>query len=487
MPENLLKRGWYPPFNGDLDYENSTYVYSPTLQSIRPSIYKKATKLMNQSMKSISSHLEPSLQALLELAYREQAKEDAFLNTKCKIGSAGARTDGQRIKDFNSLYQRMEIFERNIRKIESINEDTKSQRIDITSSFRDYLSTEIEHLSLQDMDETSLKEAVKRAIVKAMKSKDFSGQEETKRSYLALLDDLQAMQDYSSFVDDVFEIYLGSSWKAFEEEIKKQGSATEKIEINGSRGLSGNLMEVLSQRILQTLNVDAKLTGSSGQKADLVIASYELEIPNSLIEGIESVRANFIQQWKNFYSNMKSSEDIVEISAKNYTLGNNFQGFTAQDKVTIDNFAATLEAYGYNNERLDPLVFALLNTGPDTLRQGTDEICKNISTLIAYFLFDDIDMDLNTPAKAIHLFNLDGIYVPLSSFLFAAYDSLKDFEKASKDYVSVSYRPQAVIPEDNIVGLSWEEAKINKLDQTSIKIHFFKNFTNYIKSLNLLK
>ena len=138
---------------------------------------------------------------------------------------------------------------------------------------------------------------------------------------------------------------------------------------------------------------------------------------------------------------MKSSEDIVEISAKNYTLGNNFQGFTAQDKVTIDNFAATLEAYGYNNERLDPLVFALLNTGPDTLRQGTDEICKNISTLIAYFLFDDIDMDLNTPAKAIHLFNLDGIYVPLSSFLFAAYDSLKDFEKASKDYVSVSYRP----------------------------------------------
>ena len=87
----------------------------------------------------------------------------------------------------------MEIFERNIRKIESINEDTKSQRIDITSSFRDYLSTEIEHLSLQDMDETSLKEAVKRAIVKAMKSKDFSGQEETKRSYLALLDDLQAM------------------------------------------------------------------------------------------------------------------------------------------------------------------------------------------------------------------------------------------------------------------------------------------------------
>ena len=97
-------------------------------------------------------------------------------------------------------------------------------------------------------------------------------------------------------------------------------------------------------------------------------------------------------------------------------------------------------------------------------------------------------MDLNTPVNAIHLFNLDGIYVPLSSFLFAAYNSLKDFEKLSKDYVSVSYNPKVVISEkyEKLTKEDWENALQNKLDQTSIKIHFFKNFTNYIKSLNLL-
>jgi hypothetical protein len=98
---------------------------------------------------------------------------------------------------------------------------------------------------------------------------------------------------------------------------------------------------------------------------------------------------------------------------------------------------------------VDPLVYALLNIGPDTLEKESDAVVHNLATLIAYFLFDDIDMDLNTPAKAIHLFNLDGIYVPLSSFLFAAYNSLKDFGRFSNKYVHVSYRPKEVIPESH--------------------------------------
>lgn len=102
------------------------------------------------------------------------------------------------------------------------------------------------------------------------------------------------MSDYSQFIDEVFDIYFGTAWRALEAEIKKQGSAKEKIKINGNRGLSGNLMEVVSQRILATLGENAKLTGTSGQKADLVIASYKIEIPESLIKGITSVRANFV-------------------------------------------------------------------------------------------------------------------------------------------------------------------------------------------------
>ena len=486
MAENRVGKSWFPEFQNERDYENSTFVYSPRLKQDNPSIFTKARKLMDYSLKAIESDIAPSLSNLRELAEREKKKEDEFLNKKCKVVRAGARTDGERIKDFNSLYQRLEIFNRNIKKIEAVDDKTKSAKIDITSVFRGYLTTEINKIQIQHMNEKNLKEAVKRAIVKSLSSEDFRN--EGDHSYLRLLEELQQMSDYSDFVDDVFDIYLGNAWKQYEKEIKQGIKHTERVKVNGNRGLSGNLMEVLSQRILETLDVDAKLTGASGQKADLVIAEFEAEIPDSLVYGFQSVRADFIKQWKNMYSNLKDSGDIVEISAKNYSLGNNFQGFTAQDKVTIDNFAATLEQFGFKDEKVDPLVYALLNIGPDTLEKHSEEVIHNLCTLIAYFLFDDIDMDLNTSVNAIHLFNLDGIYVPLSSFLFAAYDSLKDFDNFSNKYVHVSYRPQPVIPETNgnLIEMNWLNTKIAKLDQTSIKIHFFKNFTAYIKSLGLL-
>ena len=442
---------------------------------------------MEYSLEAINSDIQPSLNNLLALAEREKRKEDQFLNQKCKTGRKDARTDGERIKDFNKLYQRIEIFNRNIRKIEEIDENSKSAKIDITSVFRGYLDSEIKKIQIQYINEKNLKEAVKRALVKAFNSEDKVGEGE--RSYLKLLQELENMSDYSDFVDDVFDVYLGNAWKQYSKEMRMGVKHTERIKVNGNRGLSGNLLELVLQRIAETLGEKARLTGASGQKADLVITEITAHIPDSLAYGLQSVRADFVKQWKELYSNIKESGDIVEISAKNYSLGNNFQGFTAQDKVTIDNFAATLEQFGFRDDKVDPLVFALLNIGPDTLEQDSSMITHHLSTLIAYFLFDDIDMDLNTSINAIHLFNLDGIYVPLSSFLFLAYNSLKDFDNLSNKYVHVSYTPKAVIPEEsgNLLEMDWLDTKIRKLDQTSIKIHFFKDFTNYIKGLNLLK
>jgi hypothetical protein len=79
--------------------------------------------------------------------------------------------------------------------------------------------------------------------------------------------------------------------------------------------------------------------------------------------------------------------------------------------------------------------------------------------LIGYFLFDDIDMDINLDVKAIHLFNLDGIYMPLSCFLFAAYDTLKDFNSLSRDMVSVHYKPKAI---DYVNATGIEDDVLNK-------------------------
>ena len=79
------------------------------------------------------------------------------------------------------------------------------------------------------------------------------------------------MEDYGKFIDDVFDIYLGSTWKEYQKAMKGMEKPTSRVKTVGSRGLSGDLLELVTQKIIQTLGSDAKLTGSSGQKADLVV------------------------------------------------------------------------------------------------------------------------------------------------------------------------------------------------------------------------
>jgi hypothetical protein len=76
-----------------------------------------------------------------------------------------------------------------------------------------------------------------------------------------------------------------------------------------------------------------------------------------------------------------------------------------------------LSTYHYDKDKADALIFALTNIGPDTLSEDTTQVSRYISSLIGYFLFDDINMDVDTNFKGIHLFNLGNIYVPFSSFL----------------------------------------------------------------------
>jgi hypothetical protein len=65
----------------------------------------------------------------------------------------------------------------------------------------------------------------------------------------------------------------------------------------------------------------------------------------------------------------------------------------------------------------------LANSGTNLINEKeTSEATHYLATLIGYFLFDDIDIKnfIPTQPSAIHLLNLDGVYIPLSVFLEAA-------------------------------------------------------------------
>jgi hypothetical protein len=92
---------------------------------------------------------------------------------------------------------------------------------------------------------------------------------------------------------------------------------------------------------------------------------------------------------------------------------------------------------------ISSLMFVLANTD-DTLVGGPDayDACTFIATYIGYYLFDDLQIDDNfgnISTQAVHLFNLDGVYIPLSVFLYAALEAFQKSADRSRDFVNVTY------------------------------------------------
>lgn len=119
-------------------------------------------------------------------------------------------------------------------------------------------------------------------------------------------------------------------------------------------------------------------------------------------------------------------------------------------------------------------------------QKETQEATHYLATLIAYFLFDDIDIKnfVPTQPQAIHLLNLDGVYIPLSVFLEAACEAFAVSVEESEKLVHVTFHETNEIKEyntDNILTESdWHKFRLERLKNSSINVHFFGNFVDFI-------
>ena len=506
---------WYPnPRDTTKDWN---YIYLRTLWEDHPAVWYAADERYRDAMHNINESLEPDLDSLLALAIREQKKEDELLREVFNEYGDGARTDGERIRAFNKLYQMKEVFSRNLTKIEQLHAGlTKQGRIDITANFRTYLNDAIKAL-LKDnpatISEDTLMAITKDALVRAFSSVDdrTKPREEWTHSYQELAYLVESMGDNDPFIQQVYNIYFKTAFDKLEEERKKSGERRKKTKdpsfigslITKARGAHGNLLEVVGALVADTLAESGGKgkvihSGGSGQKTDYMqLYGATFDIPTDLLEVApqgESVRANFIEKYRKFYDKIAGQSGyIVEVSAKNYDLNyEKFreQGFSAQSNITIENLQKMLRAYKYNEQNIRELVFALTNIGPDTIAGMSDNVAHSLSLLIGYFLFDDIGLDFQAETegpRAVHLFNLDGIYVPLSSFLFAAYESLRDLEgMVQQNMVSVRYEPEDIGYEKAGKGeldkKRWQETVAIKQKQPALSVHFFRDFPEYVVS-----
>ncbi len=149
-------------------------------------------------------------------------------------------------------------------------------------------------------------------------------------------------------------------------------------------------------------------------------------------------RAKNVQAIEKLYEDLKDVRNgfIVYSSAKNYTYNDKFGGFSAGQEQNIGNFLEMMEDVSHSTKKnYKTLMGIILQLGEGAIGEkvlNKDNIENLLAQNIALFLFDDFQtLGGESPGPtAIHLMDLNGIYVPLSFILvllsFAGRLSMED-------------------------------------------------------------
>ena len=146
---------------------------------------------------------------------------------------------------------------------------------------------------------------------------------------------------------------------------------------------------------------------------------------------------------------------------------------------------------------MEQLLFALAHIGENLLTQkdGEQAAERYLASKIAYFMFDDIGIDevenslgANFVDGAIHVFNLNGVYIPLSVYLNALYKALKQVESNDyRDYAKVNIiddnKAKYTSQKNLLTRENWQEVHKQRYNQDLLEVHFMGNFREIIKQM----
>lgn len=499
----------------DLSITNM-YVIHKSFQKYNP---EKYTALENEyqqekNKKSDNNFFQVS-KTLIDMAEREREKEMAFLQqrpmyNKLKVNLNNNNSIRAFIKAFNTILAFKPAFERNISRIQA-----NQQHIDISSLFDEYFATSwkdqqsilIENIKKGILNQNSeelinieyIKQKIKESLTIVVKqtwkkmfdSADFQNSDD--HSLLELKElfttfkaqgDLLVQRMVESFnLEETlknFETLSGNKQTLSDSDI----NGMIKINITGRRGLA---LEALENAVINAFKqVDgftAIHSGSLLMKADNIIISANIS-PDAVekalkeLKGQQVKRATFVNAIKNFQKELQgvSPDDfIIYSSAKNYLQRGSFEGFSAGAPVSVKSMNEVMLLDGRKN-----LALALQTAKGAIGENDREEIKTIILQDLAYYLFDDFDtigvgLTANS-ATTLHIFNLDGIYVPLSVLLYKLGRAVSSVQQSPSSFVS------AKISAPNILeNASWEEQRESAMNETKISMHFAKDFFDMIK------
>lgn len=272
--------------------------------------------------------------------------------------------------------------------------------------------------------------------------------------------------------------------------------------VNARGGLS---LEAIEESILSIIGsqvkgnnfhvVSANATGEKHMKADNYVAiGFDASIlEEALEEGETGTREKNIKLLDDLGEKLSKLNDsyIIYSSDKNYSLTDNFTrrgGFSGTSDMSALQYMGIMDKV---NKNMRTFIGVMLNTasgavGANSNLRGT--INDAIARDFAYLLFDDfntIGRDITRGVNGIHIFNLNGVMIPLSFLLNIYGRAIEQAERNPTSIISASYSTPGILWEkpgpESMGYTAWQHQREVALKETRISVHFLASFKSLVK------
>lgn len=365
--------------------------------------------------------------------------------------------------------------------------------------------------------------AIEDAIIKTSKqtdkvTKNQNGQE--------VEEEVQIWQSISKLINSVnfpgFQdmIYKRFNLKGIADEIIKWKNEQIKNNKTTNRGLSSKIRSTIggSEQVIRTVAgfieeffVDLEITGEMSEIGTKVLTSNKittdsitlyarnLEIKlDEILNQTDAISENSLKEAREklqtFSSDFLSKLDTNFIqynNIKNYGLGDSFNSRGFETKRGTSELRNLFDRLGINSDNLLEVLYNTSNSALLSDEQSfREELKLQMAELVAYILFDDWETIGVSNSRAIHMFDLDAVKVPLSYLLLAMGNAILSVDNNLSSVMGVHisvpgiiYTPPIDIEKGTTMSFYWNEQAKHTRANTQITIQFLRNFKDLIKQM----
>lgn len=338
---------------------------------------------------------------------------------------------------------------------------------------------------------------------------------ELRNAYSQLSSAIGEVRTAGSFANQLANIYkLDELAQAITQELNSPlysggniKAVAEKCKIDARKGglTLEALYDLITAQIQSTKKGGHAVIGGTGMRADNV-ATFNLDLA-PIFEILDNTKGNEsrkeaveifnqIEQRMNNYGR----GFIVYTSDKNYTLNAGFEergGYAAGTEIKAEQLEELIYKAGYAS---DEFIGAILQFAEGAVAEELSPIqLENaLAQMIAYFLFDDynaLKSGLTNGVNTLHVMNLNGVLLPISSVLFALVDAIeRNIETQPRSIVSIKLHNDPILfktKEDQreweqsnsaTPGQAWQEQRESALDTTTITVHFLASLRELLQN-----